>query len=107
LPSPSWLREDARTTKKSKKARESGRKAGMNTATFKYFIDFASANRLEYVVIDGGWSFGSLMQVNPEIDLAVLIEYGWAAFEYGRIKQDGIFSKIKEYNNKMKYEKED
>jgi alpha-glucosidase len=50
-------------------------KAGMNTATFKYFIDFASANHLEYVVIDAGWSFGSLMQVNPAIDLAVLIDY--------------------------------
>ncbi|MDR3217966.1 MAG: glycoside hydrolase family 97 protein [Dysgonamonadaceae bacterium] len=50
-------------------------KAGMNTATFKYFIDFASANHIEYVVIDAGWSFGSLMQVNPAINLIELVDY--------------------------------
>lgn len=30
-------------------------KAGINTDTYKYHIDFASANSLEYVVIDEGW----------------------------------------------------
>ncbi|MDR0543472.1 MAG: glycoside hydrolase family 97 protein [Dysgonamonadaceae bacterium] len=51
-------------------------KAGMNTATFKYFIDFAAANKLEYVVVDAGWSWGSLMQVNSNINLEELIDYG-------------------------------
>ncbi|GHT07727.1 retaining alpha-galactosidase [Bacteroidia bacterium] len=51
-------------------------KAGMNTPTFKFFIDFAAANHLEYVLIDAGWSRGSLMQVNPAINLEELIAYG-------------------------------
>ncbi|GHT32269.1 retaining alpha-galactosidase [Bacteroidia bacterium] len=50
--------------------------SGMNTPTFKYFIDFASANKLEYVVVDAGWSRGSLMEVNPNIDIKELVEYG-------------------------------
>jgi alpha-glucosidase len=51
-------------------------KAGMNTQTFKYFIDFASANKLEYIVIDAGWSRRSLMEVTPTIDIKELTDYG-------------------------------
>jgi alpha-glucosidase len=51
-------------------------KAGMNTQTFKYFIDFSAANNLEYVVIDAGWSLRSLMDVNPAVDLKELVQYG-------------------------------
>ena len=31
-------------------------KAGINTETYKYYIDFASANKLEYIIMDEGWS---------------------------------------------------
>lgn len=31
-------------------------RAGVNTATYKYYIDFAAQNHLEYVVLDEGWS---------------------------------------------------
>ena len=31
-------------------------KAGINTDTYKYYIDFASEHGLEYVVVDDGWS---------------------------------------------------
>ena len=31
-------------------------KAGMNTPTFKYYIDFAAANHAKYIILDGGWS---------------------------------------------------
>lgn len=53
--------------------------AGINTQTYKYFIDFASANGIEYVVLDEGWSSpkgGDIMSVIPEIDLEELISYG-------------------------------
>jgi alpha-glucosidase len=31
-------------------------KAGINVETYKYYIDFAAANHLEYVIMDEGWS---------------------------------------------------
>ena len=31
-------------------------KAGMNTPTYKKYIDFAADNKLEYIIIDDGWS---------------------------------------------------
>lgn len=54
-------------------------KAGVNNETYKYFIDFASENGIEYVILDEGWSVNKvydLMQVVPEIDLEELIAYG-------------------------------
>lgn len=54
-------------------------KAGINTQTYKYFIDFASANGIEYIVLDEGWSEpskGDIMSVIPELDLNELVSYG-------------------------------
>lgn len=52
-------------------------KAGINNETYKYYIDFASANKIEYVVLDEGWSDDwDLTKLKPEIDLKELIEYG-------------------------------
>ncbi|MFR9578018.1 MAG: glycoside hydrolase family 97 catalytic domain-containing protein, partial [Rikenellaceae bacterium] len=54
-------------------------KAGVNNQTYKYYIDFASKNGIEYVILDEGWSVNKvydLMQVVPEIDLEELIAYG-------------------------------
>lgn len=52
--------------------------SGMNTDTYKYFIDFASKNNIEYIIIDEGWSGkDSLMEnLNPDINLQKLIAYG-------------------------------
>jgi len=52
--------------------------SGMNTNTYLYYIDFAAKNRLEYIIIDEGWSGKeSLMEeLNPDIDLKRLIAYG-------------------------------
>ena len=52
--------------------------AGMNTPTYKTFIDFAAANGLEYIIIDEGWSGKEslLEDLNPEIDLPQLVAYG-------------------------------
>lgn len=52
-------------------------KAGINNPTYKYYIDFASANRIEYIVLDEGWSDNwDLNKLKPEINLAELIAYG-------------------------------
>lgn len=53
-------------------------KSGMNTPTYKYYIDFAAKNNLEYIIIDDGWSGGESLtdDLNPEIDLEKLIAYG-------------------------------
>lgn len=53
--------------------------AGVNNDTYKYYIDFAAENRIEYVILDEGWAVkyaNDLTQVVPEIDLQELIEYG-------------------------------
>jgi alpha-glucosidase len=49
----------------------------MNTATYKYFIDFAKANNAKYIILDGGWSVrGDLTKAIPAIDLKELVDYG-------------------------------
>ena len=53
-------------------------KAGINNATYKYYIDFASKHKIEYVILDEGWSVNraaDLYQVVPEIDLKELVAY--------------------------------
>ncbi len=52
-------------------------KAGINTETYKYYIDFASRYGIEYVILDEGWyKLGNLLQVVPEIDIEELVAYG-------------------------------
>lgn len=53
-------------------------KAGINNETYKYFIDFAADNGIEYVVLDEGWydpKSGDMLTTIPEIDLPMLIDY--------------------------------
>ena len=53
-------------------------KSGINNETYKYYIDFASANGIEYVILDEGWSVNGaadLFQVVPAIDLEMLVKY--------------------------------
>jgi alpha-glucosidase len=51
-------------------------KAGVNTPTYKYYIDFASANHIEYIVLDEGWSDDwDLNKLNTNIDLKDLLAY--------------------------------
>ena len=52
-------------------------RAGINTETYKYYIDFASEYGIEYVILDEGWyKFGNLFDLNPDINLKEIIEYG-------------------------------
>jgi len=52
-------------------------KSGINTETYKYYIDFASRFGIEYVILDEGWyKLGNLLSVTPEINIEELVAYG-------------------------------
>lgn len=51
-------------------------KAGINTKTYKNYIDFASRYDIEYVILDEGWyELGDLTRINPEIDMEELLAH--------------------------------
>ena len=51
--------------------------AGINTATYKFYIDFAAAYNIEYVLLDEGWANSlDIMDIVPEINLQEIIDYG-------------------------------
>lgn len=76
-------------------------KAGINTQTYKYYIDFASQNKVEYVVLDEGWSVETdIMKHNPNVDLEALIAYAkdrnvgiilWASWMAIHDKTEAVF----------------
>lgn len=52
--------------------------AGINTSTYKHYIDFAADNGIEYVILDDGWAAGKgedLFVINPDINLEEIISY--------------------------------
>ena len=53
-------------------------RAGMNTDTYLYYIDFAAQNKLEYIIVDEGWSGKESLrnELNEEIDLKRLLAHG-------------------------------
>ena len=54
-------------------------KAGINTRTYQYYIDFAAKNKIPYVVLDEGWyesAKGDIMHPIADIDMQLLIDYG-------------------------------
>jgi alpha-glucosidase len=52
-------------------------KSGVNTQTYKYYIDFAAKYGLEYIVLDEGWyKLGNVLDVVPEINIEELMAYG-------------------------------
>jgi alpha-glucosidase len=54
-------------------------KPGINTDTYKFFIDFAARFGIEYVILDEGWyKTGNLLQVSPGIDMPQLLAYARA-----------------------------
>jgi len=76
-------------------------KVGMNTPTYKYFIDFAAANKIKYIIIDGGWSPSlDLTKSRPEINLQEIIDYSkkkkvdvilWASWYAVTQQMDTVF----------------
>lgn len=52
-------------------------KSGVNTQTYKYYIDFAAKYGIEYIILDEGWyKLGNLLQVVPEMNIEELVAYG-------------------------------
>jgi alpha-glucosidase len=50
--------------------------AGVNTQTYKYYIDFAAKYGIEYIIMDEGWyELGDLLKVVPEIDMEEILAY--------------------------------
>ncbi len=52
-------------------------KAGVNTETYNYYVDFAAKHGVEYVILDEGWAVkyaNDLTKVVPEIDLKAIID---------------------------------
>jgi alpha-glucosidase len=78
-------------------------RAGINTPTYKYYIDFAAANHIEYIVMDEGWSVSTdIAKISPNIDLEEIVSYGkqknvgvilWATGYALMGRLDEIFSK--------------
>ncbi|MDR1414442.1 MAG: glycoside hydrolase family 97 protein [Odoribacteraceae bacterium] len=79
-------------------------KAGINTETYEFYIDFATTYGIDYVILDEGWAVNKqadLMQVVPEIDLPRLVKYAarrdvgiilWAGYWALDKDVDGIFA---------------
>ena len=52
-------------------------KSGINNETYKYYIDFASENGIEYVILDEGWAKQKAdYRAIPQLDIQELIDYG-------------------------------
>lgn len=51
-------------------------KSGINTATYKHYVDFAAQYGLQYIILDEGWyKLGDLLSVVPEINIEELVAY--------------------------------
>ena len=78
-------------------------RAGCNTETYKYYIDFASRNGVEHVIFDEGWSVElKIMEINPEVDVPELVKYAesrgvgiilWCSWPQLVDRQDEVFQK--------------
>ena len=78
-------------------------RAGCNTATYEYYIDFAAEFGVEYVIMDEGWSKKlNVMEINPETDVPHLVEYAnargvgiilWCAWPQLFGRQNEVFEK--------------
>ena len=78
-------------------------RAGCNTATYEYYIDFAAEFGVEYVIMDEGWSKKlNIMELNPETDVPHLVKYAnargvgiilWCAWPQLVGRQSKVFAK--------------
>lgn len=52
--------------------------AGINTASYKYFVDFAAEYKLDYILLDEGWTASTtdILHENPNVDLPEIVRYG-------------------------------
>jgi len=77
-------------------------KAGVNIPTYKYYIDFAAANKLEYVILDEGWSADNDLS-DFKIDVQQIVDYArqknvgiilWSSWYALHNNIDSIFGKF-------------
>jgi len=77
-------------------------KAGINVPTYKYYIDFAAANKLEYIIIDEGWSDDHDLN-KMKLDVQQVVDYGrqknvgvilWSTWYAITRDLDGLFEKF-------------
>ena len=83
---------------------------GVNTATYKHFLDFAAENGLEYIILDEGWSNpGDLMAVNPQLDMDELATHArtknvglmlWCTWTSIDKQFDALLPNLKKWNIK-------
>ncbi len=51
-------------------------KSGVNTATYKYYVDFAAKYGIPYIILDEGWyKLGNVLDVVPELNMEELTAY--------------------------------
>lgn len=82
--------------------------SGPNTPTWKYYIDFASENNIEYVVLDEGWSYVyDMKMLSPDVNLKELSDYAkskniglvlWAAAHILSQDLDGNLDYMKQFD---------
>jgi len=79
-------------------------KAGIIQSTYKYYIDFASENNIEYIILDGGWSKSDseIYESIDELDIPELVKYGKSR-NVGVILWVGLTSLNKDLEGVMKH----
>jgi alpha-glucosidase len=51
-------------------------RAGINTKTYEYYVDFAAKYRIPYIILDDGWyKLGNLLEVTPDLNMDELLAY--------------------------------
>ena len=82
--------------------------SGMNTQTFKHYVDFAHKYGLQYVLVDAGWYSNEdsiRATVKQEMDIAELVRYGnsknvgiflWVSYRGFHHDMEGISRKFSE-----------
>jgi len=51
-------------------------RAGINTKTYEYYVDFAAKYGIPYILLDDGWyKLGNLLEVTPDLNMEELIAY--------------------------------
>ena len=77
-------------------------KADINVPTYKYYIDFAAANKLEYIIMDEGWSDDNDLN-KMKIDVQQIVDYGkqknvgvilWSTWGAIHDQADALFAKF-------------
>jgi alpha-glucosidase len=83
IENPCWIRPGKAAWPWWSRSTVAGRsfQGGMNTATMKYYIDFAADAGLEYLLIDAGW-YGNhrdpkadITKTIPEVDMSEILRY--------------------------------